>query len=402
MASLLASIAKWIGEFAAQQAWAAITAKKAVPVAQLLNTIMVAQNKIAHQIENLSIKLEALEAMRRILYWSKRMDEIMADFKTLNGGVINEADPAYAGLLAALRNENRGVRYSTFSIYNAIMGPPGQGAGAIYVWHGQAFAKLKNDRNLDYFMADYVKAMDDSLGPIAYVLRQGLVLSLFTSFCRWQYPSSSISLHYPPWCAQLILPGFAFGTAQTDGERLRKECENRVNTIANTLHHTLYPPGLRFLKPIGDRPGDQYGNQWHRWQQKDKSNYFLVMHSFYIPCFGSDDKPMNDDKTEAWNFALQQNSQPLGAMRFLSAWDYRGNKRLRYSKMYQQGWNIDFSTSTNSDRSAILFKLIPLEESEAGKQPVFRFVPYLETSKSIVRNNSNTFSSLFIPVSPRR
>lgn len=82
MASLLASIAKWIGEFAAQQAWAAITAKKAVPVAQLLNTIIDKQTQITHQIENLSIKVEILGAMKRILHWSKRMDEIMADFKT--------------------------------------------------------------------------------------------------------------------------------------------------------------------------------------------------------------------------------------------------------------------------------------------------------------------------------
>lgn len=87
------------------------------------------------------------------------------------------------------------------------MGLPGQGAGAIYVWHGQAFPKLKDDRNLYYFMADYVKEMDDNLGPIAYLLRQGLVLSLFTAYCTWQCPPSSISLHYPPRCAQLILPG---------------------------------------------------------------------------------------------------------------------------------------------------------------------------------------------------
>lgn len=110
--------------------------------------------------------------------------------------MIDEADPAYAELLAALRNENHGVRYSTFSIYNAIMGLPGQGAGAIYVWHGQAFPKLKDDKNLYYFMADYVKEMDDNLGPIAYLLRQGLVLSLFTAYCTWQCPPSSSP--FPP------------------------------------------------------------------------------------------------------------------------------------------------------------------------------------------------------------
>ncbi|KAG8417594.1 hypothetical protein J3458_005088 [Metarhizium acridum] len=371
MASLLANVGKWVAKFAAKEAWSAIAGKQAVPTAQLLDTIIAGQNEIARQIENLSIKLEILEAMRRILYWSKRMDEIMDDFKTLNGGVIDEADPAYAELLSALRNENLGVRYSTFSIYNAIIGLPGQGAGAIYVWHGQAFPKLKDDRNLYYFMADYVKEMDDNLGPIAYLLRQGLVLSLFTSY------------------------------SETDAERLRKECEDRVNTIADTLYNTLYPPGLRFLKPSLDNVGNQNGNQWQRWQQKDKSDYYLVMNSFYIPCLGSGKKPIQNNKTEAWNFALQQDSQPLGAMRFLSAWENKGNKRLRYSKMYQQGWNIDFSTSTNKDTSAILFKLIPLEESEAGKQPVFRFVPYLESSKGIVSNNSKTFNSVFIPVSPQ-
>lgn len=114
---------------------------------------------------------------------------------SLNGGVINETDPAYLELLSALRNENLGVRYSTFSIYNAIMGLPGQGAGAIYVWHGQAYPKLKDEKNLYYFMYDYVKEMDDNLGPIAYLLRQGLVLSLFTSYCKLECPSQ---LPLPP------------------------------------------------------------------------------------------------------------------------------------------------------------------------------------------------------------
>lgn len=82
MASLLADVGKWLAKFAAKEAWNAITGKEAVPTAQLLNNIIAGQNEIARQIENLSIKIEILDAMRRILYWSKRMDEIMDDFKT--------------------------------------------------------------------------------------------------------------------------------------------------------------------------------------------------------------------------------------------------------------------------------------------------------------------------------
>lgn len=82
MASLLVDVGKWVAKFAAKEAWGAITGKQAVPTAELLDTIIAGQNEIARQIENLSIKLEILEAMRRILYWSKRMDEIMDDFKT--------------------------------------------------------------------------------------------------------------------------------------------------------------------------------------------------------------------------------------------------------------------------------------------------------------------------------
>lgn len=82
MASLLVDVGKWVAKFAAKEAWSSITGKQAVPTAELLDTIIAGQNEIARQIENLSIKLEILEAMRRILYWSKRMDEIMDDFKT--------------------------------------------------------------------------------------------------------------------------------------------------------------------------------------------------------------------------------------------------------------------------------------------------------------------------------
>lgn len=118
------------------------------------------------------------------------------------------------------------------------------------------------------------------------------------------------------------------------------------------------------------------------------------MHNFYIPVLSSDRKPIQTKKPEAWEFALQQNDQPLGAMQFLSAWENRGNKRLRYSKMYQQGWSINFSTSKNSDTSAILFKLIPLE----GERPEFRFIPYLEGSMGIVSDKTRTFDKKFVPV----
>ncbi|QLI74617.1 uncharacterized protein G6M90_00g113590 [Metarhizium brunneum] len=361
--SLLVGVGKWVATFAVKAAWKSLSQHDAAHTTELLQSISAGQHEVARQIENLSIKVEILESMRRILYWSKRMDEVMDDFKKLNGGQINATDLAYAELVSALRDENLGIRYSTFSIYNTIMGLPGQDAGAIYVWHKQAISKLNDEKNLYYHMSDYVKEMDNHLGPITYLLRQGLVLSLFTSH------------------------------TETDAERLHKECQDQVTTISNTLLK-LYPPGLRFLKPGLEDSGNQDGSQWLKWQQADNSNHHLVMHNFWIPVLSSDRKPIQTKKPEAWVFALQQNEQPLGAMQFLSAWENRGNKRLRYSKMYQQGWNINFSTSKKSDTSAILFKLIPLE----GERPEFRFVPYLEGSMGIVSDKTRTFEKKFVPV----
>ncbi|KAG8406033.1 hypothetical protein J3459_016305 [Metarhizium acridum] len=361
--SLLVNVGKWVASFAVKAAWKSLSQNDAGHATEILRGISTGQHEVARQIENLSIKVEILDSMRRILYWSKRMDEVMDDFKKLNGGQINATDLAYVELLSALRDENLGIRYSTFSIYNAIMGLPGQGAGAIHVWHKQAMSKLSDEKNLYYHMSDYVKEMDDNLGPITYLLRQGLVLSLFTSH------------------------------TETDAERLYKEFHDQVTTISNTLLK-LYPPGLRFLKPSLEDAGSQDGSQWLKWQQADNSNHHLVMHNFYIPVLGSAREPIQTKKPEAWQFALQQNEEPLGAMQFLSAWENKGNKRLRYSKKYQQGWSINFSTSKNRDTSAILFKLIPLE----GKKPEFRFVPYLEGSMGIVSDKKRTFDWKFVAV----
>ncbi|KID61764.1 hypothetical protein MBR_10143, partial [Metarhizium brunneum ARSEF 3297] len=286
--SLLVGVGKWVATFAVKAAWKSLSQHDAAHTTELLQSISAGQHEVARQIENLSIKVEILESMRRILYWSKRMDEVMDDFKKLNGGQINATDLAYAELVSALRDEN---------------------------------------------------------------------------------------------------------LAETDAERLHKECQDQVTTISNTLLK-LYPPGLRFLKPGLEDSGNQDGSQWLKWQQADNSNHHLVMHNFWIPVLSSDRKPIQTKKPEAWVFALQQNEQPLGAMQFLSAWENRGNKRLRYSKMYQQGWNINFSTSKKSDTSAILFKLIPLE----GERPEFRFVPYLEGSMGIVSDKTRTFEKKFVPV----
>ncbi|KFG82531.1 hypothetical protein MANI_015120 [Metarhizium anisopliae] len=286
--SLLVGVGKWVATFAVKAAWKSLSQHDAAHTTELLHSISAGQHEVARQIENLSIKVEILDSMRRILYWSKRMDEVMDDFKKLNGGQINATDLAYVELVSALRDENH---------------------------------------------------------------------------------------------------------AETDAERLHKECQDQVTTISNTLLK-LYPPGLRFLKPGLEDTGNQDGSRWLKWQQADNSNHHLVMHNFYIPVLSSDRKPIQTKKPEAWEFALQQNEQPLGAMQFLSAWENRGNKRLRYSKMYQQGWSINFSTSKNSDTSAILFKLIPLE----GERPEFRFIPYLEGSMGIVSDKTRTFDKKFVPV----
>ncbi|EFY85242.1 hypothetical protein MAC_08702 [Metarhizium acridum CQMa 102] len=286
--SLLVNVGKWVASFAVKAAWKSLSQNDAGHATEILRGISTGQHEVARQIENLSIKVEILDSMRRILYWSKRMDEVMDDFKKLNGGQINATDLAYVELLSALRDEN---------------------------------------------------------------------------------------------------------LAETDAERLYKEFHDQVTTISNTLLK-LYPPGLRFLKPSLEDAGSQDGSQWLKWQQADNSNHHLVMHNFYIPVLGSAREPIQTKKPEAWQFALQQNEEPLGAMQFLSAWENKGNKRLRYSKKYQQGWSINFSTSKNRDTSAILFKLIPLE----GKKPEFRFVPYLEGSMGIVSDKKRTFDWKFVAV----
>lgn len=79
--SLLVGVGKWVATFAVQAAWKSLSQHDAAHTTELLHSISAGQHEVARQIENLSIKVEILDSMRRILYWSKRMDEVMDDFK---------------------------------------------------------------------------------------------------------------------------------------------------------------------------------------------------------------------------------------------------------------------------------------------------------------------------------
>jgi TolA-binding protein len=71
--SLLVGVGKWVATFAVKAAWKSLSQHDAAHTTELLHSISAGQHEVARQIENLSIKVEILDSMRRILYWSKRM-----------------------------------------------------------------------------------------------------------------------------------------------------------------------------------------------------------------------------------------------------------------------------------------------------------------------------------------
>ncbi|EIW77615.1 hypothetical protein CONPUDRAFT_167739 [Coniophora puteana RWD-64-598 SS2] len=371
MSGMLIPILKWVGSMAAKAYWNAIQRGAAGPPADRIDEVLKGQEQIITEIENLSIKIEIVHAMKLILYWTKRLGEIMTEMK--KSGKINVDNQNYQELLRALRSESDGVRYQTFSIHTAIMGTPNNplGGDALSTWHKQAYNKLSDQSNFDYHMSDYVKELNGRITPVAYLLRQALILSMFTA-----------------------------GT-EDDAESLRAECQTRCSQMVDTLYGTHYPPALRFLKPSFEDPGKQLGTQYFWFKQKDKDGYYLVMQDFYIPSLGSFNRAINRKDPEVWAFTLKQNAHELGPMQLISAWANHGNQRIRrHWRWAQEGWKgaweYEFSTDNSSDSDEVLFKLIPLQASEAGSEPALRLIPY-STNKAAVRDKNGTFDLVFIP-----
>jgi hypothetical protein len=99
----------------------------------------------------------------------------------------DENNPQYIGahneLLTALRSEQNGIRFQTFSLYTTLMGdsPPISTQGLLSYWANEEYGNLSNEGKTEYHTRDYIDKLDENVAAVAALLHHGLELSFFVA-----------------------------------------------------------------------------------------------------------------------------------------------------------------------------------------------------------------------------
>ncbi|EIW77085.1 hypothetical protein CONPUDRAFT_157352 [Coniophora puteana RWD-64-598 SS2] len=319
------------------------------PVVDRISQVIANQEKILNELEDFQFKVETMDAFRLITFWTERMKYIIGDKKE-----IDVHDQNYQDLICALRSQTTGVIFRTDNIYKAILGSESSditGGNALRTWHNRFYKKAVDRSNFRYFFSNYVEDIDSRITAAAFVLRQGLVLSLFTA------------------------------ANVQEAEYLRDRCRDRIQNMLNTASN-YFPPALRFFKKSYEDSAERPLS--FQLKKKGTDGDYLYMQDIggteRMLSVGS--RHQNDPSPH--RFSLEHRAQALAPMQLLCDWVDNGNHRVhaRLTKAVSQ-WGVDedlsFTTNTGSgvvgtirfSTHPILFKVIPAEGKDLYLVPFY-------------------------------
>jgi hypothetical protein len=288
----------------------------------------------------------------------------------------------------ALRSESDGIRFQTYRLYVAIIGdketPIGK-TGFLSFWAKEAYKKLSDTGNVQYFMQDYIEELDNDITAVFTLLYHGLNLSFFIA------SGAFFSLRVRYDCGSYSVED------QGDAEALRGESTNRISTIRDTLFNRHYPPALRQFKS-GDyhSDGSFLRNSWFNFYKEDDTSYRLSM------TIGPGRLTSTKDKgypARALYFAATERTI-FGSVRLHAKLEHSGNSRIMYQERnmghpYPAERFFANSKDGSAKRWDIRFKVIPLASDNASRTPV-RLVSYHEGTTSPTKtDNENTFGIIW-------
>ncbi|KAK5995643.1 hypothetical protein PT974_04058 [Cladobotryum mycophilum] len=341
------AILNFIIKFAVRTVFNEIKSNLFKPDTTVVDNIVGGFNNLERLIRQLDYLSKLHGPMTKIYYWVDRTKTVVDNLRNANTEANREA---YKNVIDALKSENDGIRFQTYSLYSTVMSikTPVTTDGLLRFWADEAYKKLANENDTSYHMYDYIYELDTNISAIAALLHHGMELSMFIS------------------------------ATEQDAEAFRNEAKQRIENFRNTLYQRLYPPALRQFKSSYDDPGTFLtdGRWFNLYDEPVTTNRnFLTIHNYWIREI-SLHKPGGDSSAKLRAFRFGQDK---GAVLPRPALDRE---------------DLCVYELSGGDTDVILFKLIPLQvEAPTTRTPV-KLIPYQQSNGSRTRaDKSNTWGT---------